>query len=277
MFQGIIRMQRHVTFYGEKKRRGEGKGERVIRGADGMNRIILMMIMVLTFQVGLSLEDDLIYTNYHLVKRGDTLEKIAGRYGVGIESIRGINNLEEDVIYEGQRLYLDLGEYKERWVKLDLTGGRKISGGRRIIKGRSDPVVSVEYRSTKPDFLWPLEWKGATSEWGYRRDPITGKEEIKHSGVDLRAGIGTPVYAPSEGIVRSAGWMKGYGRIVIIDHDNGYSTRFAHLDEYLVGRGDKVSRGELIAKSGNSGRSTGPHLHYEIRRDETAIDPMTFR
>ncbi len=242
-----------------------------------MKRIILLVIMVLTFQVGLSLEDDLIYTNYHVVEKGDTLVKIAGRYGVGIESIRGINNLEEDDIYAGQRLYLDLGEYKERWVKLDLSGRRKISGGRRIIRGRTDPVVSTEYRSTKPEFLWPLEWKGATSEWGYRRDPITGKEEVKHSGVDLRAGIGTPVYAPSEGVVRSAGWMKGYGRIVIIDHENGYSTRFAHLDEYLVGAGDRVVRGELIAKSGNSGRSTGPHLHYEIRRDEVAIDPMTFR
>lgn len=138
-------------------------------------------------------------------------------------------------------------------------------------------MVAVEYKSTQPKFLWPLEWKGVTSEWGSRRDPITGKKDKKHSGVDLRAGIGTPVYAPSEGIVRSAGWMRGYGRIVIIDHDNGYSTRFAHLDEYLVEMGDRVSKGELIAKSGNSGRSTGPHLHYEIRKDEVAVDPMTFR
>lgn len=242
-----------------------------------MKRIILMIAMICSFQGVLALEEEIIYTNYHLVERGDTLDGIAKKYGVEVESIRGINDLEGYVIYEGQRLYLDLGEYKERWVKVEPMGGRRIEGGKRIIRGRTDPVVAVEYRSTQPDFLWPLEWQGITSEWGYRRDPITGREEKKHSGVDLRAGIGTPVYAPSQGVVRSAGWMRGYGRIVIIDHDNGYSTRFAHLDEYLVEMGDRVAKGELIAKSGNSGRSTGPHLHYEIRKDEVAVDPLTFR
>lgn len=242
-----------------------------------MKIIILIITMTFTFQGALALEEDLIYTNYHLVMRGDTLEGIAKKYGVEVESIRGINDLESDAIYEGQRLYLDLGEYKERWVRVEPMGGRRIEGGKRIIRGRSDPVVAVEYKSTQPKFLWPLEWKGVTSEWGYRSDPITGRKDKKHSGVDLRAGIGTPVYAPAEGVVRSAGWMKGYGRIVIIDHDNGYSTRFAHLDEYLVEIGDRVAKGEIIAKSGNSGRSTGPHLHYEIRRDGITVDPMTFR
>lgn len=242
-----------------------------------MTKVMTVIVMLIVFQVNFTQEDNQIYTNYHDVERGETLEGISRKYGIGVEGIREINNLEGYELHEGQRLYLDLGEYKERWVKLDLSGGREITGGRRVVKGRKDIMISVEGESSKPELLWPVEWKGATSKWGYRTDPVTGRRKIKHSGVDLRAGMGTPVFAPQGGIVRSAGWMKGYGRIVIIDHENGYSTRFAHLNEYLVYPGDSVIMGELIAKSGNSGRSTGPHLHYEIRRYGEAVDPMEFR
>lgn len=241
-----------------------------------MNKIVIVLLVYLVSIVSFGEEDSIIYTNFHVVSEGETLEDISEEYGVSKESIISINNLKKD-ISEGQSLYIDLGEYKERWIDIDLSGGRNISSGERVIKGRNAMLPVSRQREEKPDFLWPVEWQGVTSEWGYRVDPITGAEKAKHSGIDLRARIGTPVHAPATGIVRNAGWMRGYGRIVIIDHDNGYSTRFAHLDEYLVEVGDTVEKGHLIAKTGNTGRSTGPHLHYEIRRDESPLNPLNFR
>lgn len=222
-------------------------------------------------------EDNLIYTNYHIVIEGETLEDISKKYSVSLEDITSLNDIQGEIVI-GQTLYIDLGEYKERWIDIDLSGGRNISSGKRIVKGRGS-LITVEKKviDDKPNFIWPIVWKGATSEWGYRKDPITGAKKVKHSGIDLRAGIGTPVHAPESGVVRSAGWMKGYGRIVIIDHKNGYSTRFAHLNEYLVEIGQIVEKGNLIAKTGNTGRSTGPHLHYEVRKDETPLNPLEFK
>ena len=237
---------------------------------------IIMIIICLISMVSYS-EDNLIYTNYHIVVEGETLEDISKKYSVSLEDITSLNNLQEE-IFVGQTLYIDLGEYKERWIDIDLSGGRNISSGKRIIKGRGSLITAnKKVIDDIPNFIWPIVWKGATSEWGYRKDPITGAKKVKHSGIDLRAGIGTPVYSPESGIVRSAGWMKGYGRIVIIDHENGYSTRFAHLNEYLVEIDQVVEKGNLIAKTGNTGRSTGPHLHYEVRKDEIPLNPLEFK
>lgn len=157
--------------------------------------------------------------------------------------------------------------------EVEVISPRRIDG-----KVRGMELREVEGDVLRPDeYMWPIEWRGVTSQWGYRRDPITGKLKVKHSGIDLRAKIGTPVYAPAPGVVRVAGWLRGYGKIVILDHQGGYSTRFAHLDSFRVKSGDLVRMGERIAATGNTGRSTGPHLHYEIRKDEVALNPMEFK
>src|SRR5205085_2855008 len=97
-----------------------------------------------------------------------------------------------------------------------------------------------------------------------------------HAGIDFRLKTGSDVHATGAGTVIHAGTSSGYGIMVEIDHGNGITTRFGHLSKVLVKEGDIVNEGDLIALSGSTGRSTGPHLHYEVRRNGTAIDPMRF-
>ncbi len=114
-----------------------------------------------------------------------------------------------------------------------------------------------------------------SSKFGYRRDPKTGGRRM-HNGNDMAAPYGTPVYATADGVVSFAGWMSGFGRIVKIRHDFGIETFYAHNSRLRVKTGQRVSRGDRIADMGSSGRSTGPHLHYEIRVNGKPVNPMTY-
>lgn len=239
--------------------------------------IFLMVIVVKSYGEGSE------ETLFHKVVQGETLTEISIRYNMNIEDIKEINNIRGEDLKAGEKIYLEFPAYKERWIEVDTTELRSIGGSRRKIKGRAilntDRGSEERAGKTAEDiyFAWPIDWKGATSEWGYRTDPLTGEERVKHSGIDLKAGMNTPVYAPADGIVRVAKWWNGYGRLIIIDHHSGYSTRFAHLSGYSVEAGDTVEMGDLIGKSGSSGRSTGPHLHFEVRKNEVAMNPLEFR
>jgi murein DD-endopeptidase MepM/ murein hydrolase activator NlpD len=115
-----------------------------------------------------------------------------------------------------------------------------------------------------------------TSGFGYRPDPVTG-EIAFHDGYDIANEIGTPVYASADGIVRATGYMQNYGISVVIDHpENGLETIFAHLSNYVVYANKRVKRGDFIGCIGNSGKSTGPHLHYEIRDNNHPMNPKSF-
>lgn len=116
----------------------------------------------------------------------------------------------------------------------------------------------------------PGSW--ISSPFGWRTDPITGKREF-HEGIDLAGQVGTPITSVAAGIVTWAGPRFGYGRMVEISHGNGYVTRYAHNRKLLVSVGEKVDKGEVIALMGSSGRSTGPHVHFEVLRYGTQIDP----
>ncbi|CCV06517.1 conserved hypothetical protein [Mesorhizobium metallidurans STM 2683] len=121
----------------------------------------------------------------------------------------------------------------------------------------------------------PASGRSVTSPFGVRTDPILGTAAL-HSGMDFRAAIGVPAKVTAPGVVVKAGWNGGYGRMVEIDHGQGFTTRFAHLSEIGVRVGQKLDAGDVIGKTGNSGRSTGPHLHYEVRHNGEAIDPLRF-
>ncbi len=114
-----------------------------------------------------------------------------------------------------------------------------------------------------------------TSGFGVRSDPFLGRPAM-HTGLDFRAATGDPVRATANGKVVSAGWSGGYGRMVEIDHGNGLSTRYGHLSEINVKVGEPVKIGQVIGEVGSTGRSTGPHLHYETRIDGEAVDPQKF-
>ncbi len=114
-----------------------------------------------------------------------------------------------------------------------------------------------------------------TSGFGVRSDPFLGRPAM-HTGLDFRASMGDPVRATANGKVVSAGWSGGYGRMIEVDHGNGLSTRYGHLSEIGVRIGETVKIGQVIGEVGSTGRSTGPHLHYETRIDGEAVDPQKF-
>ena len=123
----------------------------------------------------------------------------------------------------------------------------------------------------------PIEYHGITSKFGYRTHPTLGKKEF-HNGSDMKAKLLTEVYATANGVVEYAGYHResGYGRLIIIDNGYGFKTYFAHLGKINVKHGQVVQKGDLIGLTGNSGMSNGPHLHYEIRFMQRALNPFWF-
>jgi len=122
--------------------------------------------------------------------------------------------------------------------------------------------------------LWPVNGK-LLSRFGERQDPFSG-EGAFHTGVDIEVAMRTPVHAAADGIVYSAEYNRGYGNLVTIDHGNGMRTWYAHLSEFEVIPGQEVRRGEVIALSGNTGRVTAPHLHFEVRVGGSPVNPYPY-
>lgn len=121
----------------------------------------------------------------------------------------------------------------------------------------------------------PAKTYTLSSSFGYRRDPINGSGAM-HSGLDFKAAYGTPILAAADGTITKAGWMGGYGKTVEITHGNGLMTRYAHLSRLNVNVGQKIERGVQIGRMGSTGRSTGTHLHFEVRHNGRAINPHKF-
>lgn len=114
-----------------------------------------------------------------------------------------------------------------------------------------------------------------TSRFGYRTSPFSGKTAL-HAGLDIAAAPGSPVYAPADGVVVFASYDESYGKLITIDYGYGVITRFGHLSQIYVQAGQKVNKWDVIGAVGNTGRSTGPHLHYEVRINGTPVDPLNY-
>ena len=121
----------------------------------------------------------------------------------------------------------------------------------------------------------PLERATLTSDYGMRTHPVLGGRR-NHKGIDLAAPSGTPVYASADGVVGKAEWFSSYGNYIQIEHGGEMETRYAHLSGYAVAAGEQVRKGQLIGYVGTTGRSTGPHLHYEVRVAGEAVDPTPY-
>jgi murein DD-endopeptidase MepM/ murein hydrolase activator NlpD len=111
--------------------------------------------------------------------------------------------------------------------------------------------------------------------FGYRPNPFTGRT-VLHAGIDIAANVGTPIVAPANGVVINAGYDEGYGKIIEIDHGYGITTRYGHCSQIFVKIGQKVNRFDVIGSVGNTGRSTGSHLHYEVRVAGVPRNPMLY-
>lgn len=114
-----------------------------------------------------------------------------------------------------------------------------------------------------------------TSAYGVRSDPFQGSAAM-HAGIDLASPTGTPIYATADGVVDRAEWFGGYGNMVQIEHGKGIATRYGHMSKIAAREGERVKRGDLIGYVGSTGRSTGSHLHYEVRIDGRAVNPVPF-
>jgi murein DD-endopeptidase MepM/ murein hydrolase activator NlpD len=127
--------------------------------------------------------------------------------------------------------------------------------------------------ASKPS-IWPVKgW--LSSSFGYRRSPFTGVKEF-HKGIDVSTRAGSPIVASADGVVSFTGWDGGYGRVVLIKHGHGFETRYAHLKKSIVKKGQRVKRGETIGLVGTSGKTTGPHLHYEVHLNGVAVNPIRY-
>lgn len=121
----------------------------------------------------------------------------------------------------------------------------------------------------------PVEDVSLSSNFGSRSDPFNGKRRL-HQGIDIPGPIGTPIYATADGVVRRAQWVNGYGNLVEISHGNGLETRYGHLSKLIAQPNERVRRGQLIGLMGSTGRSTGSHLHYEVRIAGNAVNPIPY-
>lgn len=180
----------------------------------------------------------------YTVRKGDSLSAITARYKVDMNKLVDVNELDSSVIQVGQKLFIP-GASLSEWERAEALGTL---------------------------FKYPVRGR-LTSRMGFRTDPFT-KRRAYHAGIDIANRIGTPVYASQSGKVTYTGYKGHYGKTVILSHQQGYTTVYGHLDKIVVKKGQTVKQGQKIATVGNTGRSTGPHLHFEIRRYRRVIDPL---
>lgn len=233
----------------------------------------------------------------YTVQAGDTLSVIAQRSGVPLDYLIASNDVDPSRLRPGQQLLLPTGgvlhmvkpgqtvadiarsyEVAETAIRLaNGLNGEPPSGVRILV-----PLPSVVPQATAVTlgkgeatrFAWPARGP-ISSPFGPRIHPIYQVSSF-HAGIDLVLPEGTRVYAAAAGRVVTAGWEGGFGLLVVIDHGDGFTTYYGHLSQLLVSVGQFVEIGQAVALSGNTGLSTGPHLHFELRRDGVAVDPMLF-
>ncbi|MCJ2180680.1 M23 family metallopeptidase [Novosphingobium album (ex Hu et al. 2023)] len=152
------------------------------------------------------------------------------------------------------------------WQNFEETG-LAVSKARPAVSG-GIAGVSIPSRN-------PLDRDVMTSSFGMREHPVLGGRRA-HKGVDLAAPVGTPVYAPADGVVGRASWFSSYGLFIALEHGADMETRYGHLSRLNVAEGQMVHKGDVIGYVGTTGRSTGPHLHYEVRVDGVAVNPVPY-
>jgi len=187
---------------------------------------------------------------YHTVREGQTLWRISRTYGVDLETLQWVNDIEDVTQLRVGRVLF-------------------IPGVQKTLDVASAPTEDETPSSALISLIWPLHGR-PTSGFGPRGRRV-------HEGIDLAAPKGTPVRASASGKVAYSGnGMRGYGKVIVLKHDNDLSTVYAHNSSLLVRMGDRVEQGQIIAKVGATGRATGPHLHFEIRRRGVPEDPRKF-
>ena len=238
---------------------------------------------------------------YYKLEKNDTLAKIAKKYGISVVDIVDYNNINPKKLKAGSTIFLKgvtLQKYKDVEGRLiaaqQAKEDKKKNKNKEKEKEKEKPEKPPKETKGSPPppppednddggrsaaysgagFAYPVRYAGVSSPFGNRYHPVL-KRYILHTGVDLVAKY-VPLRAAKAGVVTFAGNMSGYGKIIIIRHDNGYETRYAHLSVISTNVGEHVNQGDLIGKTGNSGRTTGAHLHFEVRQNGVPKNPMKY-
>lgn len=220
------------------------------------------------------------------VSANDTISKLADKYGSTTESVMVANSLDSEKLKPGSEIFLPGGKsIADTTVKITTTKkdgqvrsatvniSKKISGK---ISGKLSGKVSGG--STTVGAVRGLRWPvlgQISSPFGWRRSPF-GRRRVFHAGLDIRAPRGTIIRAAASGVVVHSGWMGGYGKAVVISHPNGLTTLYGHCSKLAARSGAKVSQGQTIAYVGSTGRSTGNHVHFEVRVGGSPRNPLKY-
>ena len=209
-------------------------------------------------------EKDKAVRSYAGMPHVDVDIKKLGVGGVDSKDLKYLNNLAPVVSKEISELHLNI-EKLSRQVNFELASYETIYNKVKNDIDRIRHIPSIR----------PVEGGFLNSNFGYRQDPIDAVRRF-HQGQDFSVPTGTPIFAPADGVVKRAYYIGGFGNHIKLDHASGYSTTFAHLSKIFVRHGQKVNRGDIIGETGNTGRSTAPHLHYEVHYRGTPKNPADF-
>ena len=199
---------------------------------------------------------------------GLTQSKLAGSKAAAATAPVGVANTAADADFTDQSYHQSLDQFYA--LRTTALSGRLAQPfGSRSFSTAGSWLGLIDAPS-----LWPVEGK-VTSSFGEREDPFNG-EGAFHAGIDISASFGEPIHATADGVVEMAGMGSGYGREVVIDHGHGIKTVYGHMSGFAVTAGDQVRRGQVIGYIGLSGRSTGPHVHYEVRIQNIPVNPHKY-
>lgn len=207
-------------------------------------------------------QDGIFYT----IKAGDSAKSISGKFKVSFSSVQMVNKgVDMDSLKPGDEIFLPGArpEEPEPAKKPAKSSQSSKPSGKNESSGSSGGG----------SFRWPVAGK-ITSPFGWRKHPITRRNDF-HGALDIKAPHGSPIRASRAGTVVYAGWQSGYGKTVVVDHGGGLSTLYAHCSSTLVKKGQSVSTSTVIARIGATGRATGPHVHFEIRSNNRAVNPLS--
>ena len=207
---------------------------------------------------------------YHVVQKEETLQSIAQGYRLNLQEMAELNNVENpNKIALGMKIYLPERHYKHpRFKKLPIdeviNRQMKKSPSHSSQEKRSSKTVYTEHGR----FFWPVN--------GYVMSGFGMRKGTHHDGIDVKAKVGTLIKAADSGVVAFSGKMRGYGNIIVLQHKDNFFTGYAHNSRNGVKEGQRVKQGEVIGKVGLTGRTTGPHLHFEVRHGTKPRNPLFF-
>ncbi len=244
-----------------------------------MKKFVMYIISFIGF-VALVAVGTILYLNHSVDEIENKRQSMENAYAALKEKNRELDNTMKNTQLALIDKKRELIEVSDSLSEIETLIGLSPVADMSLQERVSATKLNSEHMATLMQFIpsgSPVEYKGVTSSYGYRIHPTLNRKEL-HRGLDMKAKMNTPVYATADGIVEWSGFHKksGFGNLVILQHNYGFRSYYGHLNKLVIRSGKFVKKGDLIAYTGNSGMSSGPHLHYELRFIQRAVNPYEF-